>query len=126
MCVSTPLISGISSRRWKAPGAPRYSGVAEGTQVIALRFTNAPEEDEMKFALLGAAALAAAALVTPAKAQEVIYNPGRCAQFYPNANCQNLGPGNPYTNRGYRTGGWRNGYAYMGHRWHHHHYHHHR
>jgi hypothetical protein len=79
----------------------------------------------MKFALLGAAALAATALVTPAKAQEVIYNPGRCAQFYPNANCQNLGPGNPYTNRGYRRGGWRSGYAYMGHRWHsHHHYHH--
>jgi hypothetical protein len=76
----------------------------------------------MKFALLGAAALAAAALVTPANAQEVIYNPGRCAQFYPNANCQNLGPGNPYQNRG----GWRRGYAYMGHpHWHHHHYHHH-
>ena len=30
-------------------------------------------------------------------AQEVIYNPGYCAQFYPNANCQNKGPGNPYT-----------------------------
>jgi hypothetical protein len=76
----------------------------------------------MKFALLGAAAFAAAAVVTSAKAQEVIYNPGRCAQFYPNANCQNLGPGNPYQNRG----GWRRGYAYMGHRpWHHHHYHHH-
>ena len=53
----------------------------------------------MKFALLGAAGLAAAALVTPAKAQEVIYNPGRCAQFYPNANCQNLGLDNPYQNR---------------------------
>jgi hypothetical protein len=79
----------------------------------------------MKFALLGAAALAAVALVMPAKAQEVIYNPGRCAQYYPNANCQNLGPGNPYTNR-YRADGWRNGYAYMGHqRWHHHRYYHH-
>ena len=33
----------------------------------------------------------------PAMAQEVIYNPGYCAQFYPNANCQNKGPGNPYT-----------------------------
>jgi len=30
-------------------------------------------------------------------AQEVIYNPGYCAQFYPNANCQNKGPNNPYT-----------------------------
>ncbi len=29
-------------------------------------------------------------------AQEVIPNPGRCAQFYPNANCENYGPGNPY------------------------------
>jgi hypothetical protein len=78
----------------------------------------------MKFALLGAAAFAAAAVVTSAKAQEVIYNPGRCAQFYPNANCQNLGPGNPYQNR--YQGGWRRGYAYMGHRqYHHHHYHHH-
>jgi len=29
--------------------------------------------------------------------REVIYNPGYCAQFYPNANCQNKGPTNPYT-----------------------------
>jgi hypothetical protein len=34
---------------------------------------------------------------TPPIAQEVIYNPGYCAQFYPNANCQNKGPNNPYT-----------------------------
>jgi hypothetical protein len=51
----------------------------------------------MKFAMLGAAALAASALVSPLKAQAVISDPGYCAQFYPNANCQNLGPGNPYT-----------------------------
>ena len=50
-----------------------------------------------KFALLGAAALVCAAAATPLKAQEVIYNPGYCAQFYPNANCQNKGPNNPYT-----------------------------
>ena len=31
-------------------------------------------------------------------------------QFYPNANCQNLGPGNPYTDGGYRDN-WPNGYA---------------
>lgn len=86
----------------------------------------------MKFALLGAAALAATALVTPVKAQEVISNPGRCAQYYPNANCQNLGPGNPYTDGGYRAQygddqvGWRDGYAYMGHRHWHRHYRHHR
>ena len=50
-----------------------------------------------KSAILGAAAVLAAAFASPAMAQEVIYNPGYCAQFYPNANCQNKGPGNPYT-----------------------------
>ena len=57
----------------------------------------------MKFALIGAA-LVAAASATPALAQAVISDPGYCAQFYPNANCENLGPGNPYTDGGY----WRN------------------
>ena len=55
----------------------------------------------MKYALIGAAAVVAAASVTPALAQQVIEDPGYCAQFYPNANCQNLGAGNPYTNGGY-------------------------
>ena len=55
-----------------------------------------------KLALLGAAALVCVAAATPAKAQEVIYNPGYCAQFYPNANCQNKGPGNPYTDPNYQ------------------------
>jgi hypothetical protein len=51
-----------------------------------------------KLKFLGAAALvASAALASPVMAQQVITNPGRCAQFYPDANCQNLGPGNPYT-----------------------------
>jgi hypothetical protein len=51
-----------------------------------------------KLKLLGAAALVvSSALASPAMAQQVIYNPGYCAQFYPNANCQNKGPGNPYT-----------------------------
>jgi hypothetical protein len=63
----------------------------------------------MKFALIGAATVAAAAFATPALAQQVIEDPGYCAQFYPNANCQNLGAGNPYTNGGY----WRNGNASM-------------
>ena len=45
----------------------------------------------------GAAALLTAAVATPAAAQEVIYNPGYCAQFYPNANCQNKGSNSPYT-----------------------------
>jgi len=69
----------------------------------------------MKFALFGVAAVTAIGLVTPVKAQEVIYNPGYCAQFYPNANCQNLGPGNPYTDGGYgyRQNDWQNSHASM-------------
>lgn len=47
-----------------------------------------------KYAMCGAALLAAA-FVTPASAQAVVEDPGYCAQFYPNANCQNYGPGNP-------------------------------
>jgi hypothetical protein len=74
-------------------------------------------ETRMKFALIGAAAVAAAAFATPALAQAVIEDPGYCAQFYPNANCQNLGAGNPYTNGGY----WQNGNASPEPRWHRHH-----
>jgi hypothetical protein len=44
-----------------------------------------------------AAAAALAVIAAPAAAQQVIYEPGYCAFFYPNANCQNYGPGNPYT-----------------------------
>ena len=75
----------------------------------------------MKFALFGAAALAATAFVTPALAQAVIEDPGYCAQFYPNANCQNLGPDNPYTNGRYYRNNWQNGNASVEHRWHRHH-----
>jgi hypothetical protein len=57
----------------------------------------------MKLALIGATLVATAA-ATPALAQEVITNPGRCAQFYSNANCENLGPGNPYIGR--QAGQW--------------------
>ena len=53
----------------------------------------------MKHGLVGAAFTAAALLASPTHAQEVISNPGYCAFFYPNANCQNKGPGNPYTDR---------------------------
>jgi hypothetical protein len=72
-----------------------------------------------QLAIVGAAALLASALAAPAGAQQVIYNPGYCAQFYPNANCQNKGPGNPYTGDyqqrraaayGYNSG-WNNSYA---------------
>ena len=64
------------------------------------------------YALTGVALLAAA-LAAPAAAQQVISEPGYCAQFYPNANCQNKGPGNPYTDGGYwrSAGAWPNDYA---------------
>jgi hypothetical protein len=68
-----------------------------------------------RFAIVGAIALLSA-LATPALAQHVIYNPGWCAQFYPNANCQNYGPGNPYTSYG-----WRRGYYHRPHHYHRHH-----
>jgi hypothetical protein len=52
--------------------------------------------------------LAAAAVLSvitgPAMAQAVISEPGYCAFFYPNANCQNKGPGNPYTDPNYQRG----------------------
>jgi len=75
----------------------------------------------MKFALLGAAALVATALVGPSNAQHVISDPGYCAQFYPNANCQNTGPNNPYTGD-YQARTLGNHYASMDmahRRWHH-------
>jgi hypothetical protein len=50
--------------------------------------------------------LATAAILSlislPATAQPVISEPGYCAFFYPNANCQNKGPGNPYTDPNYQ------------------------
>ncbi|MGA7806127.1 hypothetical protein [Bradyrhizobium sp.] len=45
-----------------------------------------------KHVLFGVALLAFAGA---AKAQPVVEDPGYCAQYYPNANCQNYGPGNP-------------------------------
>ena len=48
------------------------------------------------YRLVGAAA-ALAVMTAPAMAQQVMGEPGYCAFFYPNANCQNKGPGNPYT-----------------------------
>jgi hypothetical protein len=72
-----------------------------------------------KLGLLGTAAvILSSALASPSMAQEVIYNPGYCAQFYPNANCENKGPGNPYTgdyqrrtlSRSNYNAGWDNGW----------------
>ena len=38
----------------------------------------------------------------PTAAQEVVSEPGNCAFFYPYANCQNKGPGNPDTDPYFR------------------------
>jgi hypothetical protein len=75
----------------------------------------------MKFAMIGAATFIAVASVTPALAQAVIEDPGYCAQFYPNANCQNLGPGNPYTDGSYYRNNWQNGNAFVARHWQRHH-----
>jgi hypothetical protein len=75
------------------------------------------------------AALLATALSGQAHAQAAVEDPGYCAQYYPNANCQNYGPGNPLY-RGFYGGnfapaGRPDGYAAMPTRRHHRHYHHH-
>jgi hypothetical protein len=54
--------------------------------------------------LIAAVAVLSTAMAAPALAQQVMSEPGYCAFFYPNANCQNDGPGNPYTDPNY----WRN------------------
>jgi hypothetical protein len=56
------------------------------------------------FKLLGAVAALSTAIATPVPAQQVISEPGYCAFFYPNANCQNKGPGNPYTDPNFQRG----------------------
>ena len=61
------------------------------------------------FKLLGAVAILSAAVATPVRAQQVISEPGYCAFFYPNANCQNKGPGNPYTDGNYQRRAAQNG-----------------
>jgi hypothetical protein len=55
----------------------------------------------MKRALIGAVAIATAGFAAPVLAQAVIEDPGYCAQFYPNPNCQNLGLDNPYSDGRY-------------------------
>jgi hypothetical protein len=70
-------------------------------------------------AILAAAAILASVLTSPATAQQVIYDPGDCAQYYPNANCQNRGPGSPYSgsyqrqayrDQAYRDRSWQDSY----------------
>ena len=65
--------------------------------------------------VLGAVAILSTTAALPTSAQPIISEPGYCAFFYPNANCQNKGPGNPYTDPNYRRdlaiggGNWRAG-----------------
>ena len=54
------------------------------------------------FRLIGAVAVLSAAIATPVRAQQVMSEPAYCAFFYPNANCQNKGPDNPYTDSNYQ------------------------
>lgn len=54
--------------------------------------------------LAAVAALSTIASAPPARAQAVITEPAYCAFYYPYANCQNKGPGNPYTDPNYRRG----------------------
>ena len=53
----------------------------------------------------GIAIALSAASAAPAPAQQVMSEPAYCAFFYPSANCQNKGPGNPYTDPNYRRNG---------------------
>ena len=48
-----------------------------------------------KFALLGVVAVLAATAASPALAQAANSEPGYCAQFYPNADCNSVGPETP-------------------------------
>jgi hypothetical protein len=54
---------------------------------------------------LGALAVLSIFVLMPAQAQQAMSEPAYCAFFYPNANCQNKGPGNPYTDPNYRRNG---------------------
>ncbi|MBV9984584.1 hypothetical protein [Bradyrhizobium sp.] len=60
----------------------------------------------LKRTISGTAIALALAMTAPAPtaAQEVVSEPGNCAFFYPYANCQNKGPGNPDTDPYFRRG----------------------
>lgn len=46
--------------------------------------------------LIGAVAITASALASPALGQAVISNPAACESMFPSANCENIGAGSPY------------------------------
>ena len=55
-----------------------------------------------KMTFLGAAAIVATMMTGAAMAQTAVTNPGRCAGQFLDANCQNVGPGNRYSDHGNR------------------------
>jgi hypothetical protein len=63
----------------------------------------------IRYAMASAALLAALGSAVfgsgPARAQAVVEDPGYCAQYYPTANCNNYGPGNPLYPGSYRPSG---------------------
>lgn len=64
------------------------------------------------FKLIGAVAILSATIAAPAPAQQVMSEPAYCAFYYPYANCQNKGPGNPYTDPNYRRSAGQNNPAW--------------
>jgi hypothetical protein len=143
----TPLRSKRTNRLRTEPPAKSANGGFPEAGLIAIRPTSAAlklesgdrnvaallrlsttrmELDMKTLKAFGVAALlASVSTATPSIAQEVITNPGKCAQYYPNANCSNYGPGNPYRGPYSYQRGWRNGYAWApsyGWRRHHHSY----
>ena len=58
----------------------------------------------IRYMALGAVLLAAA-FAGQAHAQAAVEEPGYCAQYYPNANCENYGPGNPLYPRSWAPSG---------------------
>jgi hypothetical protein len=66
----------------------------------------------IRYAMMSAVLLAALGS-GPALAQAVVEDPGYCAQYYPSANCNNYGPGNPMYPGSFRPSGSYDG-AYRG------------
>ncbi|SHL97825.1 hypothetical protein SAMN05444159_7350 [Bradyrhizobium lablabi] len=64
------------------------------------------------FKLIGAVAISATTLSAPVLAQQAMSEPAYCAFYYPNANCQNKGPGNPYSDPNYRRNAAQNSQAW--------------
>src|SRR5260370_7606019 len=62
---------------------------------------NAMSTFKPTFRFFGAVTILSTALATPVLAQQAMSDPAYCAFFYPNANCQNKGPGNPHSHPNY-------------------------